>query len=145
MAAGEASAAPRPCTARPAISCGSAVASPQATDPAVNSAMPVQNTGSRPSRSAARPPSIRQPPKTSVYALTSHAGPAADSRRCSAIDGIATFTIVPSMTIISWAEQTSAMPTSEGPASEALTAEESARAAPPTRCPRTGLIPQCGH
>ena len=65
-AAGERIAAPRPCTARAAISMPSEVESPQASDAGVKSATPDMNTRRRPSRSAARPPSSRKPPKVSA-------------------------------------------------------------------------------
>ena len=61
-AAGEMIAAPRPCTARDAISTASEEASPQANDAAVKTTTPIRNTLRRPSRSAMRPPSSRKPP-----------------------------------------------------------------------------------
>jgi len=61
-AAGEMIAAPRPCTARDAISTPSDQASPQKNDAIVNTTTPATNTLRRPSRSAARPPSSRKPP-----------------------------------------------------------------------------------
>ncbi len=71
-AAGERIAAPRPCTARAAISIPSELDRPQASEAAVNSATPTMNTRRRPSRSAARPPSSRKPPKVSAYAERTH-------------------------------------------------------------------------
>ncbi len=62
-AAGEMIAAPKPWTAREAISTPSDEASPQANEAVVNTITPARNTRRRPSRSAARPPSSRNPPK----------------------------------------------------------------------------------
>ena len=64
-AAGSTIAAPRPCTPRMAIRNDSVVASAQASEAAVNTASPAMRTRRRPSRSAARPPSSRKPPKVS--------------------------------------------------------------------------------
>ena len=52
----------------------------------------------RPSRSAIRPPSSRNPPKASTYALISHASPSCESPRSLPIDGIATLTTEASST-----------------------------------------------
>ncbi len=60
--AGVTSAAPRPCTARAAISAVSLLARPQANDAIVKRITPATNILRRPSRSAARPPSSRKPP-----------------------------------------------------------------------------------
>ena len=65
-AAGEISAAPRPCTARATISCSSFWARPPASDAIAKSTMPDMNIRRRPSRSASRPPSSRKPPKNRV-------------------------------------------------------------------------------
>ena len=64
--AGEMIAAPSPCTARAAISTPIESARPQASDATAKSAMPIMNMRRRPSRSAARPPSRRKPPKVIV-------------------------------------------------------------------------------
>jgi hypothetical protein len=65
-AAGETRAAPRPCTPRAMISTSPVLASALAADAALKSAMPIRNSLRRPMRSAARPPSSRKPPKSSV-------------------------------------------------------------------------------
>ncbi len=65
-AAGETSAAPRPCAARPAISIPAEVARPFTSEAIVKSAIPAMNTRWRPKRSPARPPSSRKPPNISV-------------------------------------------------------------------------------
>ena len=65
-AAGETSAAPRPCRPRARMSIVPDCASPSSSDAKVNSAMPARNRRLRPSRSAARPPSSRKPPNISV-------------------------------------------------------------------------------
>ena len=62
-AAGAASAAPIPCTALAPTSCQRASDSPAASDAAANSARPLTSTRRRPNRSAARPPSSRNPPR----------------------------------------------------------------------------------
>ena len=65
-AAGETSAPPRPCRARPAISIPMDWARPLSSEAAENRTTPAMNRRLRPSRSAARPPSSRKPPKISV-------------------------------------------------------------------------------
>ena len=65
-AAGETSAAPRPCSPRARISHVSPVASAQSSDADVKSTSPARNTRLRPIRSPARPPSSRKPPKRSA-------------------------------------------------------------------------------
>ena len=62
-AAGERIAAPRPCTARAAISCPSLVARPPANEATPKRMRPKMKTRRRPIRSAMRPPSRRKPPK----------------------------------------------------------------------------------
>ena len=62
-AAGETTAAPKPCTPRAMIRTPSDHARPQRSDAAVKTATPTMKTRLRPSRSAARPPSSRNPPK----------------------------------------------------------------------------------
>jgi hypothetical protein len=61
-AAGEMIAAPIPCTARAAISTAAPDASPHVSDASVNRIRPATNIRRRPSRSANRPPSSRNPP-----------------------------------------------------------------------------------
>ena len=65
-AAGEISAAPSPWRARNAISCPSVEARPFSSEADVKITSPTRNTRLRPRRSPARPPSSRNPPKTSV-------------------------------------------------------------------------------
>ena len=65
-AAGERIAAPRPWTARAAISVPSLSAKPPAREASAKSTSPPMNTRRRPSRSASRPPSSRKPPKVST-------------------------------------------------------------------------------
>ncbi len=71
-AAGETRAPPSPCSARPAMRMPGEPARPFMSEAPVNSAMPSRNMRRRPSRSAARPPSMRKPPNVSVYAFTIH-------------------------------------------------------------------------
>ena len=65
-AAGETSAAPRPCSARPPISMFDEVARPFNSEAPVKTASPSMNRRWRPKRSDARPPSSRKPPKKRV-------------------------------------------------------------------------------
>src|SRR4051812_25447252 len=105
-AAGETSAPPRPCSARPAISIPDDWARPLSSDAAENTMTPATNSRLRPSRSAARPPSSRKPPKTSVYALMTHCRFASENASPRWIDGSAMFTIVASRMTMNWARQT---------------------------------------
>ena len=65
-AAGERSAAPRPWTARAAISAPSDSAKPPTSEASAKRTSPDMNTRRRPSRSASRPPSSKKPPKVST-------------------------------------------------------------------------------
>src|SRR6202012_4592234 len=78
-------------------------ARPPAREAAEKTTNPTMNTRRRPSRSAARPPSSRNPPNVSVYAFTTQGRLA--SEKCSAvlIDGSATLTIDASSTTMNWA------------------------------------------
>src|SRR3954454_7032408 len=104
-AAGDRIAAPRPCTARAAISWPEFVARPPASDASANSTRPPMKTRRLPSRSAMRPPSSRKPPKVSTYAFTTHGRLL--SLKCSArpIVGSATLTIDASRTTTNCATQ----------------------------------------
>jgi hypothetical protein len=62
-AAGDAPAAPTPCSARQTSSCHSSWASPPSSDAMLNSTSPATNTRRRPRMSPARPPSSSRPPK----------------------------------------------------------------------------------
>ena len=66
---------------------------------------PTRKTRLRPSRSPARPPSSRKPPKNSVYELMIHCRLASLSPRSFWIDGSATFTIVASRMTMNCATQ----------------------------------------
>ena len=65
-AAGAIIAAPRPSAARAATSMPADPASPQASEPAENTAAPAIRIARRPSRSASRPPSSKNPPNASA-------------------------------------------------------------------------------
>ena len=65
-AAGEMNAAPSPCSPRQAMSIPELWARPLSSDATVKTTRPKRNSRLRPSRSPARPPSSRKPPKTSV-------------------------------------------------------------------------------
>ena len=68
--------------------------------------MPMMNSRFRPTRSAARPPSMRKPPKVSVYPLTIHCRLEGEKCRERWIDGSATFTMVASRMTMNWARPT---------------------------------------
>src|SRR3954469_14436144 len=105
-AAGETSAAPRPCSARDATSHSDDVASPLSSDAVVKTITPATKTLRRPTRSPARPPSSRKPPNTSVYALMTHCRLDVEKPRSRWIEGSATFTIVASRMTMNCARQT---------------------------------------
>ncbi len=65
-AAGEMNAAPRPCSARRADQHPGRRRARSSSDATVKTTRPKRNSRLRPSRSPARPPSSRKPPKTSV-------------------------------------------------------------------------------
>ena len=65
-AAGETSAPPRPCRPRAATSISELFERPLSSEAAEKTITPATNRARRPMRSAARPPSSRKPPKTSV-------------------------------------------------------------------------------
>ena len=65
-AAGETSAAPKPCSAREPISIPDELETPLTNDATVKTATPAKNRRRRPNRSAIRPPSSRNPPNVSV-------------------------------------------------------------------------------
>ena len=105
-AAGAMSAAPRPCRPRQKMRTSELGASPFRSDATVKITTPMRKIRLRPTRSPARPPSSRKPPKTSVYALTIHCRSASDIPRSSWIEGSATFTIVASRITMNCAMQT---------------------------------------
>src|SRR4051795_8779836 len=107
-AAGERIAAPRPWTARAAISCPELLASPPASEARAKSTSPNMKTRRRPSRSARRPPSRRKPPKVSTEAFTTQGRPLSLKSSASPIVGRATLTIEASSTTTNWAVQSRA-------------------------------------
>ena len=107
-AAGSMIAAPTPWTARLPIRNASPVASPHASDAAVNTAKPTIRIRRRPSRSAARPPSSRSPPNVSAYAVTTHCRLVSLKCRSRPIVGSDTLTIVRSMIVMKYATASSA-------------------------------------
>ena len=104
-AAGEMSAAPKPCSARKPISIPEVVAMPFRNDAAVKTTSPTRKSRFRPRRSPARPPSSRKPAKTSVYALITHCRLASVKPSEVWMCGSATFTIVASRTTMNCARQ----------------------------------------
>ena len=107
-AAGVIMAAPRPCSARAPISDASLHAKPQSSEPTENTTRPSMKMRRRPRRSAERPPSRRNPPKTSAYALITHWRFSCEKPRSVWIDGRATFTIAMSSTTMNCVAQRSA-------------------------------------
>jgi hypothetical protein len=99
-ATAETTAPPTPCTARAAMSIPWVVAMPQASEAAVKRPIPDRKSFRCPKRSPSLPPSSRKPPKVSRYAFTTQASDVWLKPRSSRIEGSATFTIVPSRTII---------------------------------------------
>ena len=106
-AAGDTMAAPRPCSARATMRNSEEVAKPARNDAPVKRITPAMNRRLRPTKSAARPPSSRKPPKARVYAFTTHCSELAEKSRSSWIEGSATFTTVASSTTMNWAMHTS--------------------------------------
>ncbi len=108
-AAGVSRAAASPCSTRAAISTQPAGARPQASDAAVNPARPIVKARRAPTRSAARPPATRNPPKASTYAVTTHCRSSAPKPSSRPRAGRALVTTVTSSTMTNWATQTSAI------------------------------------
>src|SRR5436190_1651639 len=106
--AGEMIAAPRPWTARAAISTPIEFARPHAREAAEKTAIPIMNMRLRPSRSPARPPSSRKPPKAIVYEVITHCRSFSATFSAVLIEGSATLTIETSSTVMKNATQTSA-------------------------------------
>ncbi len=104
-AAGEISAAPRPCSARKPISSPEVVAMPFRNDAPVKMTSPMRKSRFRPRRSPARPPSSRKPANTSVYALITHCRLASLKPSAVWMWGSATFTIVASRMTMNCARQ----------------------------------------
>ena len=73
-----------------------------------NTTKPSMNIRRRPSRSAMRPPSRRNPPKVSTYAFTTQARFSWEKSSPSPIEGRATFTIDASRTTMNCAKHSSA-------------------------------------
>ncbi len=65
-AAGESSAAPAPCSARPASSAAGPAARPESSDAPMNTTRPIMVSRLAPKRSAVRPPISMSPPKSTV-------------------------------------------------------------------------------
>ena len=107
-AAGVMTAAPRPCNARAEINEASDHARPAKSEASVKRMSPARKIRLRPSRSAARPPRSRKPPKTSAYALMTHCRFCCENPRSTWIEGNATFTIAMSRTTMNWTTLSSA-------------------------------------
>jgi hypothetical protein len=84
-------------------------ASAFASDATVKIVTPSVNRSRRPNRSAERPPSSKNPPKVSVYAVTTHCKSEVLKCRLRAIAGSATFVTVASRMTMNWARHTVTM------------------------------------
>ena len=103
-AAGDISAAPTPCSARPTSRTAAPPESAHTIDDAMNSDKPSRVTRRAPTRSAIRPPRSISPPKNTVYAVITQGSAPCCRCRDAPISGNATFTTVTSRTSISCAE-----------------------------------------
>ena len=83
-------------------------ARPQSSEPSVKTIVPTMKMRRRPRRSAERPPSRRNPPKTSAYALITHCRFSCEKPRSTWIDGSATFTIAMSRMVMNCTARMSA-------------------------------------
>ena len=100
---GAASAAPMPCTTRAASSIQPATARPPTSELTEKIAIPARNVVRRPSRSPARAPNRRSPPKASRYPFSTQESAPFENPRPRWMWGSATLTIVVSSTTIIWA------------------------------------------
>ena len=105
---GDTTAAPKPCTARAAMSTPVDPARPQTREATEKISTPMRNIRLRPRMSPARPPSSRKPPNVIAYAVITHCRPVWEKWRLWPIDGSATLTIETSSTVMKNATQTSA-------------------------------------
>jgi hypothetical protein len=80
---------------------------PRRCEPPEKSAIPATKSSRRPSRSASRPPSSRNPPKISVWAFSTHKRFCSEKPRSPLMVGNATFTTVASSTTMNRATATS--------------------------------------
>jgi len=102
-AVGAINAAPNPCTPRVIISHTPEIASPPASEANEKRNSPAIKSLRLPYRSPIRPPSSKNPPNVSEYALMIHCRFCVDNPRSFCIDGKAIFTIEKSNTTINWA------------------------------------------
>src|SRR4051794_9762225 len=101
--------APRPCTAREAISQPMSGARPQAADDALNRTRPIANALRRPLRSASTPAVSTVAASGSVYASTTHCRPDSPVSRSSAMCESAVLTTLMSSMSITVARQATAI------------------------------------
>jgi len=97
-AAGDTIAPPSPWNPRATSNSPSDWEIPHTSDATANTAMPAMNSRRRPSRSAARPPSSRNPPKISVYAFRIQERLCSENPTSRLIVGSATLTMLASRT-----------------------------------------------
>ncbi len=89
-AAGDMSAPPRPWTARAALIMPCDSEKPPTREASAKSTSPAMKISRRPRKSAMRPPSRRNPPNTSTYALTTQERSSCSMRSASPMEGRAT-------------------------------------------------------
>ncbi len=97
---GRIAAAPRPCTRRPPTSVPPSSAAADSREPTRNSATPATSRRRRPSRSPSLPADSSSPASTTAYDALTHWASLSPRSRSATMSGIATATIVPSMTTI---------------------------------------------
>src|SRR3954453_3136706 len=129
-------AAPTPCRKRAPISAPSLGARPHSSEATVKITRPVSKTHLRPARSPRRPASSSRLPNVMRKALTTQVRPAWLKWRSCWIEGSATFTIVTSSTIISWARQTTMSAAQRRWSMEGAGAETTVIGDPPDLCGR---------
>lgn len=98
--AGTSNTAPNPCAARIATSVPPSGANPHNTDVAPNTAMPKRNIDTAPNRPTAAAPASTRLANTITYASTTSCIVARLASRLERIAGIATLTMLMSITII---------------------------------------------
>ena len=101
--AGASIAAPIPWITREVISRPGSTARPPAMLATTNTASPIRYSLALPYASASRPPSSKNPPKATAYALISHCSVVVATCNPCWIDGSATLTIVKSSTTMNCA------------------------------------------
>src|SRR4051812_39110405 len=102
------SAPAKPWRARAATSVTWSGAMPPASDASPNRSSEAANVRRWPKKSAARPPSMRNPANVIAYAFTTHCRSSEEKPRSDWIDGSATLTMLRSRMTMNWAAQQTA-------------------------------------